>query len=160
MDEMTERTTQASDPRDPTVKGYKILDRLPLDGTQVFVAEDAEHDALAFVQCMPTKTADEDFAEPEMASRSSLEHLALAGLPTTSARTARLSASTPARCWSSASTGRCSGTTGERSTLACEHPPYVASCREERFSALPLFALSPRACARMCGGVRLSRCSD
>lgn len=79
MDEMTERTTQAIS-RYLTVKGYKILDRLPLDGTQVFVAEDAEHDALAFVQCMPTRTDEEDFAEPDMDSRSSLEHLALGWL--------------------------------------------------------------------------------
>lgn len=79
MDTMTERTTKAIS-HYLTVKGYTILDRLPLDDTQVFVAEDAEHDALAFVQCMPTRTADEEFAEPEEGSRSSLEHLALGWL--------------------------------------------------------------------------------
>lgn len=79
MDTMTERTAQAIS-RYLRVRGYTILDRLTLDGTQVFVAEDAEHDALAFVQCMPTRTDEEDFAEPDMGSRSSLEHLALGWL--------------------------------------------------------------------------------
>lgn len=79
MDTMTKRSEQAIS-RYLKVKGYAILDRLMLDDTRVFVAEDAECDALAFVQCMPTRESDEDFAEPDMGSRSSLEHLALGWL--------------------------------------------------------------------------------
>lgn len=79
MDNMMERTAKAIS-RYLQVRGYTILDKLMLDGSQVFVAEDAECDALAFVQCMPTRSMDEEFAEPEMSSRSSLEHLALGWL--------------------------------------------------------------------------------
>ena len=79
MDTLTERSVKAISCY-LQARGYTLLDKLTLDDTRVFVAEDAEYDALAFVQCMPTRTADEDFAEFEMSSRSSLEHLALGWL--------------------------------------------------------------------------------
>lgn len=79
MDTMNERGIKAIS-RYLQKRNYTILDELTLDETKVFVAEDAVNDALAFVQCMPTRTSDEEFAVPEADCRSSLEHLALSWL--------------------------------------------------------------------------------
>lgn len=79
MDEMNERSVKAIE-RYLRVKGYTIHDMLPLDDTQVIVAQDAENDALAFVQCLPARPSTDDFAVAHENDRSSLEHLALGWL--------------------------------------------------------------------------------